>query len=121
MAGIDLDRAAPAFDQALDDGQAHATPLNLVARLEGLKDRKDAVVIGRVDAGSIIGHGEFDAGSLISRGDDDATGTRAVVVFDGVVDQVAEDRFEGDALRDEDGQGTTQVDLQAWGEGEQIQ
>ena len=65
--GIDLDDTAPAFDQALDDGQAHATALNLVARLQRLKNRKDARVIGRVDAGADVGPGELNPRALIGR------------------------------------------------------
>jgi hypothetical protein len=119
-ARIDPNSSTAAFDKALDDGQANTAALDLVAGLQGLKDLKDAPMKASVDAGTIVGNGKLDKPPLIPCRNIDTTGARVSMVLDRVIEQIAEDCFEGDALGDQYRESACQIDGKTGRRREQI-
>ncbi len=62
----EADGATAAFDGFLDDAEAHAAAFDLVARLEGLEELKDTLVVLGGNAGTVVGDGELDEGAVFA-------------------------------------------------------
>ena len=73
-----LDPRPPALrlDDLLDQRQADAGTLDLVARLERLEDAPDAVVVLGRDAGAVVANRELVERPEPAAADDDLTGRR---------------------------------------------
>jgi hypothetical protein len=76
-------------------GQSHPAPFYFVAWPQGLEHLKDAVMICPGDAWPVIAHSKLDKRLCLLAGDGDMTGG-AVVVLDGIPEQIAEDQLQRD-------------------------
>ena len=97
---IDADGAHLLVNYFLDNAQADARAFGGMAVAQGLKKLKNLGVVLRGDAGAIVLHPKLVARSHVLHRDGEAAGG-AVVVLDGVAEQVGEDLLQAKAVGDE--------------------
>src|SRR5581483_11404652 len=95
---VEADGAARGFDDLLHEGEADARALHLVARLQRLEDDEHLLVIARRDARPVVLDAEEPAVPRVLGADAHAAGVLAVVVLDGVADEVEKDLVEAEPL-----------------------
>src|SRR5580698_9404860 len=92
------------LDDLLDEREAHAAPLDGVARLERREHPEDLVVVVLRNSGPVVLHDEFDV-VAVSASEDLNPPVGAVVMLDRVADQVPQHLMQGCAMGQERRQG----------------
>lgn len=88
--GLDPDASAMLFDDAPANGKTDAGAGVLRTAVEPLKDLKESVGFGRIEADAVVGNAEdyLFAGGL--RGDSDLRPPAVAAEFNGVADEILE-------------------------------
>lgn len=90
---MDVNSPPAAFDDLFDNRQSHAAALYFVARFERLKNTKDPCMILGINPRPIVGYLKLDIIFLLLRPNLYHACLPLIMVFDGIANQVAQDRL----------------------------